>query len=92
VQWKITVKPVSEAMDNWVWLAESADRESYLTGTGTSHEEASAEAKAQVDAAAAARRAIVDATTVEDYLPAGEPPEEPVPEVPLIVLESGEVF
>lgn len=90
MQWKITIKPVSNAMDNWVWLAESADRESYLTGMAATHDAADAEAKAQVDDAAAARRAIVEATTVEDYTPAGEPEPDPEPPVEEIITIAGE--
>jgi hypothetical protein len=92
MQWQITVKPTTSDMIGWVWLGQSANREDYLSGVADTHEAALAEAKAQVDEAAARRRAIREATTVEDYTPAGEEPpteEAPVQEsAPLIVHEG----
>jgi hypothetical protein len=87
MQWQITVKPTTSDMTDWVWLGQSADREDYLSGRAGTHEEALTEAKAQVDEAAARRRTIREATTVEDYTPAGEDPTVEEPE-PLIVHEG----
>jgi len=71
VNWHITVKPTSDALTEWKWIAEGDDGESVLAEASTysTWEAAMDKAKERVLAEAARRQTISDATKEEDYTP-----------------------
>lgn len=68
--WTITVKPTTEALDDWGWAAVRGDGETVRFGNGlATHAEALATAQRTVRETERSFQAISDATTVEDYTP-----------------------
>lgn len=69
MNWKITVKPATATLSEWVWTAERGDGETMRSGTKTTQQAALEEARDMVRYVEAEFKAISDNTIEEDYTP-----------------------
>jgi len=90
MEWSITVRPKTAALDQWEWVAVRADQENVLSSSpdamfGTK-EDAMAAAHNKVDGFEQRELTIAQNTVTEQYTYPGLPEVPEVPEIPEALL------